>query len=350
MKKRDAVLMTVLLCLSLTGCTGPAESGEKPVQQIGADSKNGFYFIHAEQSGEQTLFYGDYEKQQLQPTHEVDSCPVDLKNNSGEILPFAQEDRLLLIFTGQSGTEPARIETRQLDGSEPETLVEFPNGSVVSKPHVFADGKYLYLTVSSQSETEELMRVNLKSGKYKSVLKLDVNCRETVEGAVQGRLLLRQVLRPTLGQYYWLDPETLEQEVIFSWDPRDVHVAFRNGQLCYWDKNDRNSGFRCLNLETGENNQLTQYTVPEKGTISVQDMDEEHLLVWQGGTKGIVLGIHTGTMHEWDLTQTNSQQPIERCGKTQDGRYLVRVGTEPRWALIQAEDYWNGIPDYEYFN
>lgn len=358
MKKRNAVLTTVLLGLLLTGCTGAAESGQESVlRQIGPNSANGFYFIRSEQSEEKKLFYADYQMQQMRPlcgqpgcTHKTDSCPAYLGKIDEEVLPIELDDQLLLIFTGQLGAEPARIEARQLDGSEPKTLVNFAKGSVMPNSRLFADEKYLYLTVSSDPKTQELMRVNLKNGKYRSVLKLDVNCDENIEWAVQGRLLMRQILRPTLGQYYWLDPENLEQEVVFSWDPNDVTVTFQDGMLCYWDKKNRDFGLRCLNLQTGENKKLTQYIVPKKGTVSVQDLDADHILIWQNGANGTMIETQTEATHEWALTQTDGKQPIKRCGETADGRYLVQISKkEPCWALIRAEDYWNGVPLYQYF-
>ncbi|WP_418667556.1 hypothetical protein [Allofournierella sp.] len=370
----------------------------------GSGNGEGYFSISPviRQNGSGNLRYTDYATRQTvtlcgQPncTHSDESCTGWLAPGSGGVVPSVVGETLALVYlgTGDYDTWGAaalpHIETMNFDGSERRKIAEFKANERIEKPF-FTDGQSLYFRLTTDQEkgrTASIRQIDLATGENSQLCALDADRVDWIWGAFDRSVLLYRTKEENGAdpfeqvsgyQLYLLNIDTLEETPVFAWEAQEPMPNLFGSSLVVC--NEKAGEVEVRDLRSGETFSFSQVRLPEDPNTDfvVYDYRDGHLLYRVRKLKEHKPGIESlvfytadkegGEPRVWDLQYMfeGKAAAVTVIDTLATGQYLVvkheayeqgaaqneegvpyYSNTPVRdYALIDAADYWEGIPRY----
>ena len=341
----------------------------------GGYGKDGFYYIRSSgrSDGSCNIMYADYSSgkvlylcSQANCAQNNSSCTSYIIPSSGGVSPMVVGEKLILVsqkspYIESDDDKSSYIMTADLDGSNRTVLTQFKSNQFLEKP-MLSDGNYLYLRLTTQvdadTEKADLIRIDCISGKTEFLRSMDSKLNERIWGAFGDKILV----------YQYIDDNTIG---LVSWDLNDTsndEVLFNVGDDGY---------FHLMDLQSKEDIPLSQYSIPTSdiSNISVTPLfaDNGHLLIRElNGSECTYFALDTsGDIQTFDLlydvdgdseifypiTSVDEDHYLVCAGfavqnevsALDDGSSTVLPAPDFLYAIINKDDYWHSITNYQSF-
>lgn len=270
------------------------------------------------------------------------------------------------------------IMTADLDGSNRTVLTQFKSNQFLEKP-MLSDGNYLYLRLTTQvdadTEKADLIRIDCISGETEFLRSMDSKLNERIWGAFGDKILVYQYIDDnTIGLVSWDLNDTSNDEVLFTWKMNDPYPILGDGVLSYVGDD---GYFHLMDLQSKEDIPLSQYSIPTSdiSNISVTPLfaDNGHLLIRElNGSECTYFALDTsGDIQTFDLlydvdgdseifypiTSVDEDHYLVCAGfavqnevsALDDGSSTVLPVPDLLYAIINKDDYWHSITNYQSF-
>lgn len=387
---------TLAACLLLTGCAAPgAETPAakedairflSPDQPYGSGNEKGYYYFAKDENGNSLLRVVDYASLQDVPlcsqpncAHNGESCPAWFSWGGTDPSVLAAEDALYILFPGapwdgwafETYGEKAlpRILKCGLDGSNRQEIARFGAAEAFSSMPA-ADGENLYIILTDYGGTdkavEKIVTIDLASG----AVSTDESVQRTelrIVGAWGRELILQSGSGRNYYAAYHVDTKTL-RDLASS----EQAAVVNGGTLCPADES--TGIIRSVSVEDGSAAELATdlldqcapqwlklASVTEQGYV-VQVAEEDGYHNWLIDFEGHA---HRQKLQAESTNERDRMRMLEIFAKQKED-YLVSPSRSFRtiqtpgpngvsygedtvdyiFALISAEDFWAGTPNY----
>lgn len=370
----------------------------------GSGNGEGYFSVSPviRQNGSGNLRYTDYATRQTvilcsQPncTHSDESCTGWLAPGSGGVVPSVVGETLALVYLGTGDYDTwgnaalPHIEVMNFDGSARRKVVEFGANERIEKPF-FTDGQSLYFRVTSDQEegrTASIQQVDLTTGENTQLCALDADRVDWIWGAFDRSVILYRTKEENGAdpfeqvseyQIYLLNIDTLEKTPVFAWEAQEPMPNLFGSALVIC--NEETGLVEVKDLGSGRDFSFPQIRLPKDPNTDfvVYDYRDGHLLYRvrklkenRGGIESLVFYTaykEGGEPKVWDMQYMFMEKTaaVTVIDTLATGQYLVvkhegfEQGTTQNeegvpyysntpvrdYALIEEEDYWEGIPRY----
>lgn len=421
MKRANRLSALLAACLLLAGCAAPAPvslparsstpaqssapgAGANPelaglelqiLPEKSAVTAEGFYTPDPilQPDGSIRMLYGDFASSSLHPlcdlpccAHTGAECPACLFAYGG-VRPMIIGGRLFLVLPGAPGSVEeqgdaalAGVMTLEPDGSGKALLTRFDATQQLCDPYL-TDGRDLYCTLETldpQQPARELIRVELATGEWESLYRMDAAHSEQLMGAAGSCVLLSSQsavqgkLVPTQTRLDLSSGETAQV-------PTPDHTAqlLRGRQLYYYSSPE--NALRALDWLTLEDRVLKENLFEGgagEGFVSLLDCRDGFALLSlylpdSDKTLTVRVDLNSGESADFSLLRTTlsgtgrpvrilaalpgtdryladlGEQAVSYQGRGSDGTPATIQTARPLYGLIDAADYWSSSPDYQ---
>lgn len=373
---------------------------------LGTSNSAGYYEIVTRPDGVSSLVYTDFESRERivlcdrpECTHDNETCTAFVGKTYCLPVPIAQENRLILLYTGwpaiaDNPAIPGRIEVRNLDGSNPKTVVTFGNDDEVALACATDDENWYGIINSvikqgeSLSPVVKLVQINLTTGEMNTISdQLSPDNNNMVIGAFDQCLLLKRIsvseeyadffddmsstdlddwnamIASQTHEIYYID-DSGQEHILASWKQNDSK-GFVIGENCFLYGKDGNLSQINLKSNTEKNlatftemNDLSTVDCPAQiGEYLIIDMGPENYIPGQAELSRFAINISSG--EKITLTQKTNYQgvknPIQilaQCGQEllvisdiqsinqfQSDSYDIQYNQQPVYSLISTESF-----------
>lgn len=347
-----------------------------------AAAENGFYTLETGEDGRCTLLFLDYASNQQTRlcaapgcAHDSEACTacVDI---SGGITPslLCDGERLYLVFGSSSdGSEPARVEVMEPDGSGRRVLARFSSGQEPDPDLYAADGSFLYFLLSETGadgqSKRSLCALDKTNGALYPLMDAPEDTGFWLVGAYDRSLLVKTIDSRNIHHLSRLDadaPAGLEE--LASWRLSQQYGVVEGDCLYLYDYDKQ-----CFTRQSFSDGQTRELPNPEglpfESLYSVRTIGGKAFLaadLAEGGVarnSNFCLDFTSGQIRELGLLD-NMGRPVTVCGTSGDRVYVIdRYATRqvqesfggmvstvervtPHYAWLSAEDFLAGTANY----
>ena len=221
----------------------------------------------------------------------------------------------------------------------------------------------------------DLIRIDCISGETEFLRSMDSKLNERIWGAFGDKILVYQYIDDnTIGLVSWDLNDTSNDEVLFTWKMNDPYPILGDGVLSYVGDD---GYFHLMDLQSKEDIPLSQYSIPTSdiSNISVTPLfaDNGHLLIRElNGSECTYFALDTsGDIQTFDLlydvdgdseifypiTSVDEDHYLVCAGfavqnevsALDDGSSTVLPVPDLLYAIINKDDYWHSITNYQSF-
>lgn len=384
------------VCLLLTGCGAPAPGAPaaagdsirflSSAQPYGSGNEVGYYYFSRDENGNSLLRVVDYATLQDVPlcsqpncAHSDETCPAWFAWAGTDPSVFAADDALYILFPGapwdgwafETYGEKAlpRILKCGPDGSDRQELARFgASEAFASMPAVDGENLYIILTdySSASGPVEKIMTIGLAGGA--------VNADESVQRTelrIVGAWGRELVLRSGLGRNYYA-AYNVDTKELHDLGSCDSTAAVGEGVLCSIDE--ATGAIRAVSAEDGSVTELAtdlleqaspQWAmlagVTEQGyVVQVSGEDGYHNWLIDHEGRAVRQELQAESTEERDrmrmleifarygedylVSPSRSYHTVRTSGP--NGTTYGEDEVDYAFALISAEDFWSGTPNY----
>ena len=347
-----------------------------------AAADNGLYTLETGEGGGCTLLFLDYASNQQTQLCAAPNCAHDSAactayvDTSGGITPglLCDGEQLYLVFgSSADGSEPARVEVMEPDGSGRRVLARFSSGQEPDPDLYAADGSFLYLMLSETGADGRFKRslcaLDKASGELSPLMDAPEDTGFWLVGAYDRSLLVKTIDSRNVHHLSRLDadaPAGLEE--LASWRLSRQYGVVDGDCLYLYDYDTK-----CFTRQSFSDGQTRELPNPEglpfESLYSVRTIGGKAFLtadLAEGGvarSSNFCLDFTSGQIRELNLLD-NMGRPLTVCGTSGDrvyviDQYVTRQVQEsfggivstvervtPHYAWLSTADFWAGSANY----
>ena len=378
-------------------------SGKNP-ENYGALTKEGYYYFVSRngvpydeskgETGSGNLTYLDYSSCQQIMLCSVPGCAHNNSNCTSYLSGWGgatlftdyEEEHVLIMIGGRAETDATeeqlgKIEIMDRDGSNRKILYRLNSKEMFSAEDcIFVDRGGIYCVVDtvdaiSNSYVKEVRRIDLLTGEADTILTISMG--SVLCSCFDDKIMILDYQEFPM-EYYVLDVTTRKTEKVFT----GKGSLFVDRSFLTWvnNNNDGTGSLDIMDVRDGSNSRING--IPLQPSVSIRvDNRYGDILEWtyttpypEEKTVSFFVNTKTGECSEKTLCRKkyadyDIYSPVGIIGETGDGRYLVTVDAinaevsfvdyigipcvityqdHPSLALISKDDYYAGVPSYQY--